>query len=292
MPSFVTPEPISLIVDLSVGEVRVTASDRIDAVVDVRPSNEARASDIRAAEQTRVEFSNGTLLIQGPKEWKRYAILRHNGSVDVTVGLPSRSEIRGDAGMGRFECVGELGRCELKTGVGRIRLDRTGAVRAQTGYGDIVLDQAVGDVDVKTGSGDITINGVDGPATIKNSDGDIHVGETTGDLRIKAANGNISIGRAQASVAAKSANGNVRVNEAVRGSVVLETAAGDVAVGIPEGTAAWLDASTQYGKVRNSLSASEGPEGSVETVEVRARTSYGNIEVHRSRTHHAGAGRG
>ncbi|MBG6182396.1 DUF4097 and DUF4098 domain-containing protein YvlB [Arthrobacter sp. CAN_A214] len=292
MSIFPTPEPITLIVDLSVGEVRITASDRSDAVVDVRPSNESRASDIRAAEQTRVEFSNGTLIIQGPEERKRYAILRENGSVDVTVDVPSHSEIRGDAGMGRFECEGALGRCDLKTGLGRIRLDHTGAVRAQTGYGDITVNQAIGDVDARTGSGEIAVHDVDGSATIKNSDGDIHVGEITGDLHIKAANGNISVSRAQASVAAKSANGNVRVGEVVRGSVVLETAAGNVAVGIPEGTAAWLDASTQYGKVRNLLSASEGPGGSKETVEVRARTSYGDIEAHRSGTNRARRGRG
>ena len=38
-----------------VGNVRVIASDRADTVVDVRPSDAANASDVKAAEQTRVE---------------------------------------------------------------------------------------------------------------------------------------------------------------------------------------------------------------------------------------------
>lgn len=44
--------------------------------------------------------------------------------------------------MGRFECEGELGRCTLKTGMGKIRLDQTGPVTAESGHGDITLDRA------------------------------------------------------------------------------------------------------------------------------------------------------
>ncbi|WP_051476630.1 DUF4097 family beta strand repeat-containing protein [Arthrobacter sp. Br18] len=282
MSIFETPGPISLAVELNLGDVRITASDRTDTAVDVRPSNESKGSDVRAAEQTRVEYFNGTLLIKGPKEWKRYAILSGNGSIDVDVRLPSHSDVRGDAGMGTFQCDGELGRCDLRTGMGTVRLDRTASMKAESGYGDIIVDRAAGNLEAKTGSGDITIRGIDGSAHIKNSDGDIDIDEIAGDLHVKAANGDISIGRAQASISAKSANGNVRVEEITRGSVVLETAAGNVAVGIAEGTTAWLDASTQYGHVRNSLSPSSGPDGGGETAEIRARTSYGDIEAHRS----------
>lgn len=284
MSIFETPEPISVTIELNLGDVRITASDRTDTVVDVRPSDESTASDVRAAEQTRVEFSNGRLLIKGSSDWKRYAIFTGNGSIDVTIGLPSRSEIHGDAGMGRFECEGELGRCTLKTGMGKIRLDQTGPVTAESGYGDITLDRAAGDAEIKTGSGEINIRRIDGAAQVKSSDGHVNIGEVTGDIHIKAANGKISIGHAQASVTAKSANGKIRVGEIVRGSVLLETAAGNVRVGVREGTAAWLDVSTQYGRVITSLNATDGPGGSGETVEVRARTSYGDIEVHRSRS--------
>jgi DUF4097 and DUF4098 domain-containing protein YvlB len=80
---------------------------------------------------------------------------------------------------------------------------------------------------------------------------------------------------------AKSANGDVRLGEVARGSVVLETGLGDVEVGIPEGTAAWLDVRSGTGRVHSELEAAEAPEPSAETVEVRARTAAGNVLISR-----------
>jgi len=62
----------------------------------------------------------------------------------------------------------------------------------------------------------------------------------------------------------------------------LETAYGAIEVGVREGTAAWLDVSSGSGSVHNSLTASEGPEQSEDTVKIRARTRYGNIDVRRA----------
>ena len=94
---------------------------------------------------------------------------------------------------------------------------------------------------------------------IKNSNGDTWVGEVTGDLRVNAANGDISVDHADAGVTASTANGDVRVGEVVRGSATLETGFGEIEVGIREGTAAWLDVHTQFGRVHNDLDASDGP---------------------------------
>ena len=122
---------------------------------------------------------------------------------------------------------------------------------------------------------------LDAAAVIKNSNGDTWVGEVRGDLRLKAANGSIAVDLANASVVAKTANGDVRLGEVVRGSVVLETHAGDLEVGIGEGTAAWLDVSARVGKIHNALDSADAPGSSAETVEVRARTSVGDIVVRR-----------
>src|SRR5690606_27828138 len=54
MPNFKTPEPISVTFELGVGTVRITASDRTDTTVDVRPSNESDESDVQAAQRVRV----------------------------------------------------------------------------------------------------------------------------------------------------------------------------------------------------------------------------------------------
>jgi DUF4097 and DUF4098 domain-containing protein YvlB len=184
--------------------------------------------------------------------------------------------------MGDIGCEGHLGECRFKTGMGNIRLDHTGTLHLKTGMGTIAVDRALGDADVTTGSGDVRIGQIEGAAVIKNSNGDTAVGEVTGDLRVKSANGRITVDRAHASLTAKTANGNIRIGEVMRGAIVLETAAGELEVGIREGTAAWLDVSSQYGRVRNSLDEAGSPEQSEATVEIRARTSYGDIKIHRS----------
>ena len=120
-----------------------------------------------------------------------------------------------------------------------------------------------------------------GSAVIKNSNGDTWVGVAGGELRLNAANGSLAVDRAERNVVAKAANGDVRLGEVVRGTVVLETAVGDVEVGIPEGTAAYLDVNATAGRVENLLAPSDAPaEGGVE---VRARTALGNVVIRRPR---------
>lgn len=281
MPTFETPEPISVTVELAVGDARIIASDRTDTVVEVRPRNESKASDVKAAELTRVEYSDGGLLVKS-KHWRQFSPFSSGGSIDVAIELPVGSHVSGDTSMGEFRCEGRLGECRLKTAMGNIRVDRAEALHLKTSYGDITVDRAGGDADVNTGSGEVRIREIDGTALIKNSNGDTEVGEVTGDLRVKAANGDISIDRAHTSASAKSANGDVRIGEVTRGEIVLQTAVGEIELGIQEGTAAWLDVTTQFGSVRNTLDATDGPEQSEATVEVRAGTSYGDIVIRRS----------
>lgn len=278
MPVFATPEPISVTIEQGMGDARIIASDRSDTVVELRPRDDSKASDIRAAEQTRVEYSSGRLLVKTPKQ----RAFGRGSAVDVTVELPAGSNVHGDTGMGDFGCEGRLGECRLKTGMGNIALEHTSALHLKTGMGNIAVDHGVGDADITTGSGEVRIGEIEGAAVIKNSNGDTTVGEVTGDLRVKAANGRITIDRAHASVIAKTANGNIRIGEVIRGAIVLATAAGELEVGICEGTTAWLDVSSQYGRVRSSLDETGSPEPVEATVEVRARTSYGDITIQRS----------
>jgi hypothetical protein len=64
---------------------------------------------------------------------------------------------------------------------------------------------------------------------------------------------------------------------------VLETAMGNLDVGVRQGTAAWLDVKTSFGHVRQNLDDVEhSPAPTGETLEVRARTSFGDITIHRA----------
>jgi DUF4097 and DUF4098 domain-containing protein YvlB len=288
MPTFDTPEPISVTVEFGVGDLQIVASDRTDTLVEVRPSDPAKKADVTAAEQTRVEFAGGGLLIKAPKNWRQYTPRGSGESVDVTVELPAGSQLRGETGVAALRCRGRLGECRFKTGIGDIQLDQAGAVQLRTGVGDITVERAGGDAELTTGSGSLRIDGIDGTAVVKNSNGDTWIGRVTGDLRVNAANGRISVDQASATVAAKSANGDVRLGEVAHGAVLAQTGFGKVEIGIRDGVAAWLDLNTRYGTVRNDLDTAERPGAGEDAVEVRARTSFGDITIHRSSANDAG----
>jgi DUF4097 and DUF4098 domain-containing protein YvlB len=281
MPTFDTPEPISAVVELVAADVRITASDRDDTTVEIRPSDESHEPDVRAAEQTRVEYSAGQLLVKGPRQ-RSLGLFGKPGSIDVTIGLPTGSQVYGDASVGAFRCTGRLGECRVKLAAGNIQLEHTGPLEANTAAGAIVVDRVAGPAEVSTGSGRVRLGQIDGTAVIKNTNGDSWIGEAAGDLRVNAANGNISVDRADADVNVRSANGDVRVGGVTRGSASLKTSFGEIEVGIQAGTAARLDVHTQFGRIHNQLDSSNGPGPSDQTVEVSARTSYGDIVIRRS----------
>ena len=280
MSHFETPQPISVVLELRVADVRVAAGERADTIVQVRPSDSSRRDDVTAAEQTRVEYAEGRLLVKAPRRLREWSPRSDGGSIDVEIELPAGSDLIGHTVAGGFRCTGSLGRCELKSTAGEISVDQAARVKLATA-GDIRLERATGDAELTTAAGDVRAGEIEGSAVIKNSNGDTLIGEVGGDLRVKAANGDIVVERSDGSVTAKTANGRIRVGGIHSGSVVAETARGDIEVGIAGGVAAWLDLDTGYGHVRNGLDATEGPGSADEQVEVRARTGFGNITIRR-----------
>jgi DUF4097 and DUF4098 domain-containing protein YvlB len=283
MTTFVSPQPINVTIDVAIGSARFIASDRTDTVVEVRPTNPANASDVKAAEATRVEFTDGRLEVMAPKGWKHYTSFRgQSNSVEVTIELPTGSTLHGDSAMGNFIGEGQFDKVRLRTSMGNIHLDRTGALEARTSFGDIRIEEVDGPAEVHTSSGDLFVRKISGKAQIKNSNGATRLGDIGGDLHVRSSNGDITIDGADASVDAKTANGSILAANVARGVVSLATAAGNLEVGIREGSAAWLDVSSSFGDVRNSMSSTTTPPPSGDTVEVRGRTSYGDIVIRRS----------
>jgi DUF4097 and DUF4098 domain-containing protein YvlB len=282
MPTFATPEPIDADLDLVVGDARITASDRTDTVVEVRPSNPDKDADVRAAEETRVEFSaaSGRLTVRAPKQ-RGFGRPSKTGSIDLTLELPAGSRIDGAGAVATFNLAGRIGACRLRSSTGDIQIEESAALDVSTSVGEITVERVSGDADVRTGSGRVRIRHVTGTAVIKNSNGDSWVGEVTGDLRVNAANGDIVVDRAGGNVDAATANGDVRVGGVTRGSATLKTALGQIEIGVNEGTAARLDAHTSLGRVVNQMTTADQPAPTDETVDVRARTSYGDILIRR-----------
>jgi hypothetical protein len=281
VPVFATPEQISVTIDLSAGDVTLVASDRTDTVVEVRPSNESDDSDVKAAQQTRVDYADGTLTVRGPRS-RALNFSKETRSVAVLVELPTGSAVRGDLAAGDVRGTGVLGECRFKASVGQFRFDRTGRLRLDT-TGHVTVGAVVGDAEVATGSGRVQIGEIDGAAVVANSNGPTDLGTVTGALRVRAANGDIRVERAEAGVDARTANGTIRIGEVARDAVTLHTSTGDLEIGVAAGTAARLDLKTGHGRVSNALHGlDEEPDGSDATVEVRAHTGFGDITVRRA----------
>jgi DUF4097 and DUF4098 domain-containing protein YvlB len=282
MPTFETPEPISAVVEIGIGDITFEAGDRADTVVEVAPGDPAKQADVRAAEQTRIEFADGQLLVKAPRNWRQYAFWGNRESVDVRIELPAGSQARVEAGVAGVRSQGRLGECRVSTGVGEVQLDQAGPAQLKTGAGDITARRVTGRCEITTGTGAIRVGHIDGDAVVKNSNGDTSVGAITGDLRASSANGTITVDQADGSVAAKTARGDVRLGEVRRGSVEAQTGFGQIDVAIAAGVAAWLDLDASFGEVRNSLDAAREPEPGEDSVEVRACSSFGNIDIRRS----------
>lgn len=281
MPSFDTPEPISVALELGVGAVRITAGDRADTTVDVRPSDVSDESDRHAAERVRVDCTNGVLTVTGPRAGA-FDFSRRTRSVDVVIDLPSGSRLAGAMQVGDLVATGRLGECRFRTSAGNVRVERTGELRVHTGAGNVVADGVAGDAEIHTGTGKVRLGDVEGAVVVKNAGGDTEIDAAAGDVRVRSANGAISVERAGAGVEATTSNGGIRLGEVARGAVDLGTAMGDLEIGIAAGTAAWLDVDTSFGQVRNLLDDIARPGASDETVEVHAHTSFGAVTIRRS----------
>jgi hypothetical protein len=283
MYTFDTPEPISVTVELSAGSVRIVATDRVDTIVDVRPGDESRSADQGAAAHARVEFADGRLLVKAPpsRGLGNYISIGRGDSIEVAIELPAGSQIQGSGTRAVFRSQGRLGDCAFQNVFGNVELDRTGSLDLETVNGDLMLEEATGHVKVSSVSGQVRVHRVHGTVEIESASGDLSVGEASGDQLLNTGKGRISVEVAHAGLRAQTGMGNIRVGEIVRGSVELGTGTGGIDVGIRNGTAAWVDASSRMGKVHNTLDAHDDPSGFDETVELRAR-GFRDVVIRRS----------
>ncbi|UUU45202.1 DUF4097 domain-containing protein [Streptomyces sp. NBC_00162] len=178
MQKFATPAPIATVLDIPAGLIRFIAADRADTTVEVRPVNASSSRDVKAAEQTTVEYVDGVLRIAAAPAKNR--ILGHSGSVEVTVQLPAGSRVEAKTAAAELRGVGRLGDVTLEAAQGSIKLDETAGAR------------------LTLLAGDISVGRLGGPAQISTQKGDIQVAEAVrGAVELRTEAGNLSIGAAR-----------------------------------------------------------------------------------------------
>jgi hypothetical protein len=258
MPTFATPEPITATVTVAGAQVRVTASDRTDTAVLVEPLNKASQSDAKVANKTKVEFAGGQLTVKTTVSGDK------NGSVAITIDLPAGSSLVAYLAHSSVHADGPLGECELHMASGQAQLDRINTLQANISAGEVAVGH------------------VAGHANIDSRAGQIWIGHASADLELSGGSGSFDIDRADGSVTATTAGGAIRIGRLIRGQAKLMNGSGNIEIGISEGTAASVDASSERGSVRNSVPSPEDPGTFDNKLAVHARTRHGDIIIQRA----------
>ncbi|GHG88634.1 DUF4097 family beta strand repeat-containing protein [Streptomyces lanatus] len=174
MQNFDTTAPISVVLDIPAGHIRLIAADRTDTTVEVLPANAAKSRDVKAAEQIEVAFADGVLRISAPAAKNQY--LGPSGSVELTVQLPTGSRLEGKVAAGELRGVGRLGDVTFETAQGPVKLDETSGARLTVLDGDISVGRLSGPAEISTQRGDIRIaEAVRGAVVLTTQQGDVSI---------------------------------------------------------------------------------------------------------------------
>lgn len=279
MPTFRATGPVPVVVDVPFGNLHVVAGDRDDVVVTVLPADPTRSGSVRAAEETRVEQQGDTVTIVYPAAWRQYVLPFAAGGARVTIEVPTGSHLSGKAGS--LYAEGRLGTVDLRLNGGDARLADVARLDLDVSAGSVVAGHVTAGANVRAGAGSVRLAELTGDARVHARNGTTDVGAVTGSLEVSGVHGDVVVGTVRGTVKAKAAAGGIRVDRVESGALTLTTSYGSIEVGVPHGTAAWLDVGSRHGTIRNELTTADGPAADDATVEIHAGTGYGDVLVRR-----------
>jgi hypothetical protein len=277
VPRYEVSGPIDLEIKAAVGFVEIIASDRTDAVVDVSPSKPGRGGDVSLAREAVVSFDSGRLRITVPR---RLNLFGRSDSVDIRCEVPTGSRVTIDSAYGSVRARGVLGDCRIVAKYGGVTADTVADLVLDAPYGSTDIAEVTGRLDATAGHGVLRIAQVHGDARLRAAHGTMELGTTGGDVEV-ATSGTVTIERALGDVTARSAHGPIRIREVDGGTIRLDNGHADIDVGVPTGIAAWIDASSTHGRVRNELTPDPTAAASDRTVELHLHANYGNVIIRR-----------
>src|ERR1700730_940191 len=276
MPAFDTPGPIAATVVVAGAQVRVAASDRTDTVVLVEPIDQGSPSDVKVASKTKVDFAGGQLSVKTTVPGDK------DGSIAITIGLPAGSSLVAYLAHSSVHADGCFGECELHMASGRVQFDRIRALQANISAGEVTIGRIAERATIDGAAFAMRISEVKDTVKLSSSGGQTWIGHASADLDLSSGHGGFDIARAYGSVTAKTGDGAIRIGRLTRGQAELLNRSGNIEVGISEGTAARVDATSKRGSARNSIPPQENPDPSGDKVTVHARTRYGDIIIQRA----------
>lgn len=184
-----------------------------------------------------------------------------------------------DASKNRDVKLADNTTVEYAEGAVRIRsvAKKASQILGPSGAVEVTVQLPAGStVEATTASAEFRTVGPLSEVVYTSAHGPIALGEVAA-ARITSSASDITIGRLTGPAEVRTSSGDITIDEAVRGSVVLRTDAGSVSVGAAAGVSASLDAGSAHGRIRNSLTNTDGANAALN---VHATTAHGDITAH------------
>jgi DUF4097 and DUF4098 domain-containing protein YvlB len=267
MPTYPTPEPVTVVVRIPTGRIDITTEDTQETTVDVQRIGGRGATE---ANDVVVDFRpsqrSGQLMVvaeRGHKSW-----FGRDTAYQVTIRTPHGAKVQGVSGSADFRGVG-----------------RFGAIDVRSASGDVWFDEVSGVANVKSASGDLRLGSATGPVMVNTTSGDAEI-RKAGDL-VSAAlvSGDLKVGEAGGDVKGRSVSGDLRIESFDSGRAELMTVSGDVQVGVIPDRRVWMDLVSRSGDTSCELDVGGAGEGRGEAdVRIEASSVSGDIRVLRTPT--------
>lgn len=178
MSTFNTPEPISAVLDIPAGPIRIVAGDAAETSVEVVPADPSKSRDVKAAESAQVGYDAGVLRVEIPAKNQYFG---PSGSVAVTVQLPAGSQVEVKVASSELRSTGRLGDVAINSAHGSIDLEDVASARLTLTAGDVSIGRLNGPAEIRTSKGDIRIaEAAAGALELRTDVGEIEVGAAAG----------------------------------------------------------------------------------------------------------------
>jgi|SRR5579884_1842690 len=254
--------PIRLDVRLTSGEIDITAAGTDRATVELIAHDDDTQELVDAA---RVELNGRELIVDVP--WRRRGLsigsFFSDRGVTCRIRCPESSSLKARVKSAEVTVQGTMA-----------------DVDAATASGDVRLATVSGNLVAKTASGDVTAASVAGNASVNTASGDVELGPVGGVLSANSASGDVSVASLGGGGKTNTASGDVSLDDVAGGDITVNSASGDIRIGIRRGVRAYLDCSSVSGDTRSELDVgSDEPEGDGALLELKARTVSGDITI-------------
>lgn len=158
---------------------------------------------------------------------------RRSVEIELTIAVPSRVRVDGETTSGDFDAVGLAQALSLVATSGDIGMSQlTGPAWAQTTSGDVTLRDLGQGATVRVTAGDVDAVEVRGPLTMRATSGDLSAQQAHGGVRLETSTGDVEVRGVEGTVMVSTSAGDVDISAAAADSCVVETASGDVAIGL------------------------------------------------------------